>query len=48
MGDFPDSVARAQAITLFNLASVFCFRRETEKARKALHQVRGVVCELCL
>ena len=39
VGSFPDSVAKAKAMVMFNLASVYCIRRETEKAKKALLQV---------
>ena len=39
---FPKTLQTARAVMLFNLASVFCLRRETDKARKALQQAASL------
>ena len=36
---FPSTPSQARAIMLHNIATVFCLRRENDKARNALHQV---------
>ena len=42
--NFPASVQIAKGLTLLNLASLYCIRREIDKARKALLQVCVYLC----
>ena len=43
-GDFPSSVQTAKAMTLLNLASLYCLGQELEQARKVLFQVSLEPC----
>ncbi len=38
-GAFPSSTSNAKAMMLHNMATVFCLRRENDKARSAVQQV---------